>query len=60
MISYDGFFLGSENIKTVNSGMKSQSIKTLNCVLIMESIAFYTFLLLFSIQRIPNTKEIYF
>ena len=38
-----GFFGGNENIKIVNSGVKTQLIKTLNCVLITKSVAFYTF-----------------
>lgn len=54
------FFFWQWDYKTINSGTKSQSINNLDCVLIIESIAFFTFLFLFPTKRILNIKGIYF
>ena len=54
-------FWDNENIKIVNSGVETQSKKTLNCVLIMESVAFYTsFAFVFRPYKESYTIEIYF
>lgn len=50
------FFFWQWEYKTINSGTKSQSINNLDCVLIIESIAFLYFFIFISHKENPEYK----